>query len=158
MGRTYLPGEPKGIPFFSIKSGDTHYAKTSAQIQAYINSSDMGINASRGQDYGWRLAVDWVKRVKAYRKDIRQMERLSERYGGADPTTPQILFAIYSEDVRAFEREKAQEENEHEAKYMQDISGEGGGVKSGATQEELEAEAKKNLAEAAKSKPKTTKK
>lgn len=140
---------PKGIPFFSIKSGDTHFARTSAQIQAYINSSDMGINASRGQDFGWRLAADWVNKVKDFRKDVGKMERLAEKYGGADPTTPQILFAIYSEDVRAHERRKAEEENPYEGEYLQKISG--GGVPSGATQEQLEAEAKKNLAEAAKS-------
>ena len=42
--------EPKGIGFYNIKTGKTNYAKLEPQIQAYINSSDMGINASRGQD------------------------------------------------------------------------------------------------------------
>lgn len=142
--------EPKGIPFFSVKSGDTHYARSSAQIQAYINSSDMGINASRGQDFGWRLAADWVKKVKAYRKDISKLERLSEKYGGANPTDPQILYAIYSEQVRAHQQRLAEEENPFENEYLKEISG---SVPSGATQEELEEEAKKNLA-----KSKTTKK
>jgi len=56
--------EPKGIGFFNTKTGKTHYAKMDAQIQAYLNSSDMGINASRGQDFGWRLEPEWIKKVK----------------------------------------------------------------------------------------------
>jgi len=114
--------QPEGIPFYSIKSGDTFYARSSAQIQAMINSSDMGINASRGQDFGWRLAPKWVKKVKAFRNDTFKMERLSEKYGGADPTTTQILYYIYSELVNAFNRRKSQEENPFESQYLKDIS------------------------------------
>jgi len=35
--------EPQGVPFFNVKSGETMWAKTEAQIQAFINGSDMGI-------------------------------------------------------------------------------------------------------------------
>ena len=53
--------EPKGISFFSIRTGETHYGKLEPTIAAYLNSSDLGINASRGQDYGWRLSPEWVQ-------------------------------------------------------------------------------------------------
>lgn len=115
--------EPKGIGFFSIKSGDVHYAKSEAQVQAYINSSDMGINASRGQDYGWRLEASWVKKVKKFKSDGVAMERLADKNGGKAPTTPQILYTIYGQELRTYHQRKQDEENPFEEQYLQDISG-----------------------------------
>lgn len=115
--------QPKGIAFFNIKSGETHYARLEAQIQAYINSSDMGINASRDQDFGWRLAPDWVKAIKAFRRNETKMELLTSRNGGQKVTTPQILYAIYGEQLRAAQERADEEENPFEEEYLQDISG-----------------------------------
>lgn len=114
--------EPKGIGFFNIKSGETHYLKLEAQIQAYINSSDMGINASRGQDFGWRLDPEWVKRVKAFRRDATQMSILASKNSGQKPTTVQILYYLYGEQLRAFEEVLEENENPYEEQYLQDIS------------------------------------
>lgn len=114
--------EPQGVEFFSIKTGDNHFLKLEAQIQAYINSSDMGINASRGQDFGWRLAPSWVKKVKQFKKNEEKMERLTSRNGGKLPTTPQILMAIYGEQVRAYEQQVEDEDNPYEENYQKAIS------------------------------------
>ena len=89
--------EPQGIGFFSIKTGETHYCKLEPTIQAYINSSDLGINASRGQDYGWRLDPEWIKKVKAFRRDATQMSILTAKNQGQKPTTVQILYYLYGE-------------------------------------------------------------
>lgn len=114
--------EPKGIGFFNVKSGDTHYAKLEPTIQAYINSSDMGINASRGQDFGWKLEAEWVKRVKAFRRDTMQMSILTARNSGQKPTTVQILYFLYGEDLRAYEEEADEHENPFEDQYQRDIA------------------------------------
>lgn len=114
--------QPKGIGFFNIKTGDTHYAKMEAQIQAYLNSSDMGINASRGQDMGWRLEPEWVKKVKAFRQNETKMEVLVTRNGGQKPTTPQILYAIYGEQLRAAQERADEESAPFEEQYLSDIS------------------------------------
>lgn len=114
--------EPQGVPFFSIKDGDTRYAKLEPQIQAYINSSDMGINASRGQDYGWRLGADWVKKVRAFRRDETKMSVLLTRNGGQRPTTTQILYAIYAEQLRNYSEQQQEEGAPYEEQYQQDIS------------------------------------
>lgn len=113
---------PKGISFFNIKSGETHYARLEAQIQGYINSSDLGINASRGQDFGWRLAPDWVKAIKAFRRNDTKMEVLVTRNGGQKPTTTQILYAIYGEQIRAAQERAAENENPFEEDYLKEIS------------------------------------
>lgn len=115
--------QPKGIGFFNVKTGETHYARLEPQIQAYINSSDMGINASRDQDFGWRLAPEWVKKVKDFRRDENKMERLLARNGGQKVTVPQILYAIYGEQVRNFEQQREDEASPFEEEYLQKISG-----------------------------------
>lgn len=113
---------PKGIGFFNIKTGETRYARLEAQIQAYINSSDLGINASRDQDFGWRLAPEWVKRVKAFRRNEAKMERLTERNGGQKVTTTQILYTIYGEQLRAAQERADEESTPFEEEYLDAIS------------------------------------
>lgn len=113
---------PKGIGFYNIKTGETHYARLEPQIQGFINSSDLGINASRGQDFGWRLAAEWVKKVKAFRKDENKMQFLVARNGGKKVTITQILYAIYGEQLRAAAERAEENENPFEEEYQQQIS------------------------------------
>lgn len=117
--------EPQGIGFFSVKTGDTHYARLEPTIQAYINSSDMGINASRGQDYGWRLDPEWVKKVRDFQQDEAKMDTLSAKLrleDGVSPTTTQILYYIYGRQVRAYLQRLQQEDAPFEEQYRRDIS------------------------------------
>lgn len=114
--------EPKGIAFYSVKTDETHYCKLEPTIQAYINSSDMGINASRGQDYGWRLHPDWVKRVKAFRRDAMQMALLTSKNEGRKPTTTQILYYIYGQELAAYHEAQDENENPFEEQYQRDVS------------------------------------
>lgn len=117
-----LVQEPQGVGFFNIKSGDVHYAKLEPTIQAYINSSDMGINASRGQDFGWRLDKEWVKKVKGFRQNTTGMQLLTAQNGGQKPTTVQILRYIYNEQIRAYQEELEDNENPFEEQYQRDIA------------------------------------
>lgn len=115
--------EPQGVEFYSVRTGETHYAKSEAQLQAYINSSDMGVNASRGQDFGWRLGKDWVKAIRKYRLDEAKMALLSQKLGGdMQPGTLDIAYAIYGDQLRAYNSTKVEEENPFEEQYLQSIS------------------------------------
>jgi hypothetical protein len=114
--------QPKGIEFFNTKSGETHFCQLEPTIAAYINSSDMGINASRGQDFAWRLAPSWVKKVKKFRADDNKMEHLTNKNGGEAPTVVQILYTIYGEQLRVAEARAAENENVFEEAYLQAIS------------------------------------
>lgn len=113
--------QPKGIGFFNIKSGETHYCRLEPTIAAYINSSDMGINASRGQDFGWRLEPDWVRQVKAFRRDEQKMQMLLTRNGGQKPSTTQILYSIYGEQMRAYEQQLEDDDSPFEQEYLKEI-------------------------------------
>lgn len=117
--------EPKGIGFYNVKSGETRYAKSTAQIQGYINSSDMGINASRGQDFNWRLDPEWVKKVKAYRRNGTRMALLAAKNGGKSPTTVQILYAAYAGEVRQAREMVDEDDKPFEEEYLQNISSKG---------------------------------
>lgn len=117
-----MDNQPKGIGFYNIKSGETRYAQLEAQIQGYINSSDIGINASRDQDFGWRLSPEWVKAVKMYRRNEQKMAFLTERNGGQKVTTTQVLYAIYGEQLRAAQERADENENPFEEEYLQAIS------------------------------------
>lgn len=121
--------EPKGIPFFSIATGETHYCKLEPTIAAYINSSDMGINASRGQDYGWRLGADWVKRIRAFKRDRNQVSILTAKNSGQKPTTVQILYHLYGEELAEYFESMEEFENPYEEQYRDSIAG-GGAVKT----------------------------
>jgi len=116
------PNRPKGVAFYSVKSDETRHAISGAQIQAYLNSSDMGINASHGQNFGWRLAPEWVQKVKEFRKDEAKMERLSAKIGGGKVTVPQVLAAIYGAELRAYSQNREDDENPFEEKYLQEIA------------------------------------
>ena len=114
--------EPQGISFYSIKSGETHFCKLEPTISAYINSSDMGINASRGQDYGWRLHPDWVKKVRAFKRDRTSMSILTAKNDGRKPTTTQILYYMYGEELANYYEEMEENENPFEEAYLAAIN------------------------------------
>lgn len=114
--------EPQGIAFFNVKSGETHYAKLEPTIQAYINMSDLGINASRGQDFGWKLGADWVKRIRAFRRDPMQMQILSARNNGAKPTITQILYYLYGQELATFQEEQEEHEAPFAEQYQRDTA------------------------------------
>jgi hypothetical protein len=116
---------PKGIEFFNIKSGDTHYCRLEPTIQAYINSSDMGINASRGQDFGWRLAPSWIQLVREFRKNENKMANLGAKLRLEEDQSPsliQILYAIYGGQLRAARVASEEYENAYEEEYLQKIN------------------------------------
>lgn len=131
--------EPKGIEFFNIRTGDTHYCRLEPTIQAYINSSDMGINASRGQDFGWRLAPSWVKKVREFRQDDTKMANLGAKLRLEEDESPsliQILYAIYGAQLRAARVAAEEHENPYEEEYLKQISNDKLDKPKSATDEE----------------------
>lgn len=114
--------EPKGISFYSIRTGETHYGKLEPTIAAYLNSSDLGINASRGQDYGWRLSPEWVEMVRAFRRNPTQMSILTAKNGGQKPTVTQILYYMYGQQLQQYFESQEDNENPFAEKYARMIA------------------------------------
>lgn len=69
------------IKFYNINSGETRLAETEPMIAAFFNSSDLGPNASRGQDFGWRLAPETIIEMERIQSDQRTLETISAKYG-----------------------------------------------------------------------------
>lgn len=122
MSDNTILAEPEGVKFYSIRTGETHFGKLEPTIAAYLNSSDLGINASRGQDYGWRLHPDWVAKIKAFRKNPTQMSILTSKNGGQKPTLVQILYYIYGEQLQQYFESMEENENPYEEAYAQAIA------------------------------------
>lgn len=70
-----------GIKLERITTGEVIELDRPAQIAAIINSSDLGLNASKGQDYGWRLAPVVVGEIDDIRKDVQTMQLIAREKG-----------------------------------------------------------------------------
>jgi len=81
----------------------------------------MGVNASRGQDFGWKLDAEWVEKVRQFRRDENKMSFLISKNGGQAPTTPQILYAIYGEQLRQYEQQMEDDSSPYEEAYQESI-------------------------------------
>lgn len=69
------------ITFFNIKTGERKALTRPHQIGAYLNSSDLSVNANFGQDFGWRLAPEVIIKIDEFRADPRILEDIARRIG-----------------------------------------------------------------------------
>jgi len=65
-------GETMGI---DRQTGGANYE---AKLSALINSSNMGINADRGQDYGWRLSAEQQALIEKWEGQPEMIEKVSD--------------------------------------------------------------------------------
>lgn len=65
-------GETMGI---DRQTGGANYE---AKLSALINSSNMGINADRGQDYGWRLSAEQQALIEKWEGQPDMIEKVSD--------------------------------------------------------------------------------
>lgn len=71
------------IVFENIETGHTLGIKFEdegfheAKLSAAINSSNLSVNADRGQDYGWRLAPEQQAILEEWEEDIEMVEKVS---------------------------------------------------------------------------------
>ena len=82
----------------------------------------MGINASRDQDYGWRLAPEWVQRVRDFKSNRTAMSILTQKNDGRKPTTTQILYYMYGEELAEYYESMEENENPYEEQYLAAIN------------------------------------
>lgn len=92
------------IEFRNIKTNERRTLDDPHQIGAFINSSDLHVNSNLGQDFGWRLAPEIVRRIERMRQDSELLDRLSSRLGISvdDITTIHLVNQIsHEENVKA---------------------------------------------------------
>lgn len=89
----------KGIQWFSVETGETVYTKREAAIKAFINSSNLGPNVHAGQDRGWRLGPEWVKRLEDARKNPDLIEVVTKGTGKISDAN--LVMELWAREVRA---------------------------------------------------------
>lgn len=107
------------ITFFNIKSGEVKEVDTEPTLAAFYNSTDQHVNAHVGQDMGWRLAPETIKRIREIKTDQRLMDRIATTFQLPDDgvSDTDVLRWISLEDARK-EAEKTQvSESDHKATY-----------------------------------------
>jgi len=92
-----------GIKFERITDGTIVEVERPAQVAALVNSSDLGINASRGQDHGWRLAPEVVSEIDDIKADMRALQDIARQKGlmVQDITTYDIVDYIFAQQQAA---------------------------------------------------------
>lgn len=96
------------ISFVNIKSGERVTLTRPHQIGAFINSSDIGPNSNKGQDFGWRLSEDTIVKLDELRTDEYKLEDISKRIGvSIDELTTIHLVQHLSYEAERAERTKS---------------------------------------------------
>lgn len=73
------------IKFFNVKTGETRILDPATMdpqfiepaISALYNSSNLHVNATRGQDFGWRISPETVKRIRDIKRDDLMINRIA---------------------------------------------------------------------------------
>lgn len=122
------------IEFVNIKSGERVKLTRPHQIGAFINSSDLHVNSTKGQDFGWRLAPSVIVRLDAMRQDVVLLEEISRRTGvPVDELTTIHLVQHISYEENLAEQAKtmrAEREPEYKKTYEAEIEALKGGTET----------------------------
>ena len=98
----------------------------SAQIDAYVNSSDMGVNANKGQDFAWRLDPEVAAEFDEIKSDYSRLKAISDASGVTPEniTDGQILSYMVSAELSKEASKKAKVENvsTYEDEYRAKVS------------------------------------
>lgn len=162
------------IKFFNVRSGETRTIDPATidpnfiepAIAALFNSSNLHVNAMAGQDFGWRIAPETIKRIKEIKLDDALLNRIADRIKvlPENISDPEILTWIVHEDARKEAAKNEAVKEDFEAQYDAEVRDVKSGkmsdsqldqplpAKEAESTEELEAQA----AEAAKRNEKTS--
>lgn len=116
------------IKFENIDTGETvaidrkrsgkHYR---AKLSAVINSSNMSINADRGQDYGWRLDPEQQALIETWEEDPDMIARVSQFTKVPEDELTHAEFLAYmlrlEEKGRSLEKAKEVARRENQSDY-----------------------------------------
>lgn len=68
------------IKFFNTKTGETRVVDTEPMIAAFFNSSDQHVNSRVGQDFGWKIAPETIKRIREIKSSRQEMNDLAATF------------------------------------------------------------------------------
>lgn len=121
------------VEFENIKSGErvnfdgiAEANLRAAQIDAYVNSSNLGVNSNRGQDYAWRLAPEVAAHFDVIKSDFNQLNTISKATGvNVDDLSDGIILGyMVSQQLseEAAKNAKVDKISNHEDAYRQRVA------------------------------------
>ena len=137
------------IVFENIETGETVGIRqeeegfmAEAKISALVNSSNMGINAARGQDFGWRLGAEHQATLEEWKEDAQMVEKVSRHTSVAvdDLTDAHFLrYMLYIENTEAQPRKmESKNRDDAEQQYRERVRA----AASGSTKKETSSRVK----------------
>ena len=123
---------PKEYEFFNVKTGEKRIltargSHAKHMINGFILSSNLSRNASRGQDFGWRLARQTLETVKKAQQNPMIMREIATAKGVNPrgvrlPDLIEFLVDSYNNNIQAQEIAE-EEEPRFQAEYEASIKG-----------------------------------
>ena len=121
------------IKFENIDTGhtvaidpETEGAHYGAKLSAVINSSNLSINADRGQDFGWRLDPEQQALIEQWEQDGQMIDRVSQHFKvPVDNLTHSefLQYLVYTQNIGTSpERREVQLRRERQAEYDARVS------------------------------------
>lgn len=111
------------VEFFNVRTGERKVVDTEPLIAAFFNSGDQHVNATLGQDFGWRLAPSTLKRIKDIQSNPTLMAQIAAQFqlpfDGVGKTD--ILTWISLEDARAEAAKREEQAGDYEEQYQQEL-------------------------------------
>lgn len=131
------------VTFVNVKSREKLTLSSTAQIAAFFNSSNLNINANKGQDFGWRLSPELVIEIKRIRKDFKTLKSIAEEQGThpSELTDVNIVWYLSSQDDLEKQLAAQNGGNDFSDEYEAEIKAleNGGAVKEDSPEEALTA-------------------
>lgn len=111
--------EAIGISFENIVSGEVRVCTTTEQIAAFVNSSDIGPNANKKQDFNWRLAPEDLVELENLKRDPVVMDKIASgnQIAAEDVADYNVLKYMANKRFAAAARERELDEVNHESDY-----------------------------------------
>lgn len=121
------------IKFENIDNGQTlaidqesEGAYYGAKLSAVINSSNLSINADRGQDYGWRLDPEQQALIEEWEQDGQMIDRVANHFKTPVDSlshTEFLQYLVYTQSLGTSpERREVQIRRERQAEYDARVS------------------------------------
>lgn len=123
------------ITFFNIKTGEKRTIDPSLidptfvepAITALWNSGNLHVNATRGQDFGWRLGAETLKRIQDVKEDDMLLTRIASSMQRPleDLNETDILTWLAKDDAAKEAKKNAQAAGNFQQQYARDLQAQG---------------------------------
>lgn len=111
------------ITFFNVKTGEKRTVDTEPLIAAFFNSSDQHVNVQQGQDFGWRIAPETVKRIREIKANDTLMAKIAQTFQLVPDaiSDTDVLRWISVEDAQAKSAQGQEQESDYTQEYEDQI-------------------------------------